>query len=55
MTMLENIDLNLIKEIISCVFILSGVMFMLVATIGLLRLPDFYIRMSAITFSSMLG
>ncbi|WP_162051364.1 monovalent cation/H(+) antiporter subunit G [Pontibacter pamirensis] len=53
--MLENIDWNLLKEIISCVFILSGVMFMLVATIGLLRLPDFYIRMSAITKGSTLG
>lgn len=53
--MLENIDWNLIKEIISCVFILSGVFFMAVATLGLLRLPDFYIRMSAITKGSTLG
>lgn len=53
--MLENIDWNLVKDIISCVFILSGVFFILVATIGLLRLPDFYIRMSAITKGSTLG
>lgn len=51
----ETIDYNLIKEIVSCVFILSGVFFMLVATVGLLRLPDFYIRMSAITKGSTLG
>lgn len=55
MTILDNIDFNLIKEIISCVFILAGVFFILVATIGLLRLPDFYIRMSAITKGSTLG
>ncbi|MFD2998981.1 monovalent cation/H(+) antiporter subunit G [Pontibacter toksunensis] len=53
--MFETIDYDLIREIISCVFILSGVFFMLVATIGLLRLPDFYIRMSAITKGSTLG
>ncbi|RDV14886.1 monovalent cation/H(+) antiporter subunit G [Pontibacter diazotrophicus] len=53
--MLENIDWILVKDIISCVFILSGVFFILVATIGLLRLPDFYIRMSAITKGSTLG
>lgn len=55
MKMFETIDYILIKEIISCVCILSGVFFMLVATIGLLRLPDFYIRMSAITKGSTLG
>ena len=55
MNMAASIDWILIKEIISCVFILSGVFFMLVATIGLLRLPDFYIRMSAITKGSTLG
>ncbi|WP_439882854.1 monovalent cation/H(+) antiporter subunit G [Pontibacter sp. MBLB2868] len=48
-------DYNTLKEVISCVLILSGVFFMLVATIGLLRFPDFYIRMSAITKGSTLG
>ncbi|WP_266205456.1 monovalent cation/H(+) antiporter subunit G [Pontibacter kalidii] len=51
----ESIDWVLVKEIISCVFILVGVGFMLIASIGLLRFPDFYIRMSAITKGSTLG
>lgn len=55
MMRLDALDLMLIKEIISCIFILAGVFFMLVATIGLLRLPDFYIRMSAITKGSTFG
>ena len=53
--MFENLDLQLIKEIISCVLILMGVIFMFIATIGLLRFPDFYIRMSAITKGATLG
>ncbi len=55
MNMLENIDMLLVKEIISSVFILAGVAFMLIASIGLLRFPDFYIRMSAITKGATLG
>jgi multicomponent Na+:H+ antiporter subunit G len=55
MSLLQQIDLNLVKEIISCIFIFSGVALMLIATIGLLRLPDFYIRISAITKGSTLG
>ncbi|RDV14778.1 monovalent cation/H(+) antiporter subunit G [Pontibacter diazotrophicus] len=50
-----NIDLHFVKEIISSVLILMGVFFMLVAAIGLLRLPDFYTRMSAITKGATLG
>ena len=50
-----DIDLEFLKEIISSVFILAGVFFMLVASIGLLRLPDFYTRMSAITKGATLG
>lgn len=45
----------LLREIISSVFILTGVLFMLLSTIGLLRFPDFYIRMSAITKGATLG
>lgn len=44
-----------LKEIVSCLFILAGVGFMLISTIGLLRFPDFYIRMSAITKGATLG
>lgn len=50
-----DIDLNFVKEIISSALILAGVFFMLVASIGLLRLPDFYTRMSAITKGATLG
>lgn len=50
-----NLDLQQVKEIISCVLILSGVIFMLISTIGLLKFPDFYIRMSAITKGATLG
>ncbi|PTX20338.1 multicomponent Na+:H+ antiporter subunit G [Pontibacter mucosus] len=50
-----SIDWELVREIASCVFILSGAGFMLIASIGLLRFPDFYIRMSAITKGSTLG
>ncbi|MCP2044994.1 monovalent cation/H(+) antiporter subunit G [Pontibacter sp. HSC-36F09] len=53
--MFENINFLLIREIISSVLIIMGVIFMLIAAIGLLRFPDFYIRMSAITKGSTLG
>ncbi|MBF8962277.1 monovalent cation/H(+) antiporter subunit G [Pontibacter sp. FD36] len=53
--MLEDINFLLIREIISSVLIIIGVMFMLISTIGLLRFPDFYIRMSAITKGATLG
>jgi multicomponent Na+:H+ antiporter subunit G len=44
-----------IKELVSCILILAGVFLIFVSTIGLLRLPDFYIRMSAITKGATLG
>ncbi|GAB3651948.1 monovalent cation/H(+) antiporter subunit G [Echinicola sediminis] len=44
-----------IKEIFSVVFILMGVVFMLLAAIGLVRFPDFYIRNSASTKAAILG
>jgi multicomponent Na+:H+ antiporter subunit G len=53
--MLDDIDFLLVREIISSIFILAGVIFMLISTFGLLRLPDFYIRMSAITKGATLG
>lgn len=53
--MFENINFLLIREIISSFLIIAGVAFMLISTIGLLRFPDFYIRMSAITKGSTLG
>ncbi|WP_018478028.1 monovalent cation/H(+) antiporter subunit G [Pontibacter roseus] len=53
--MFENINYLLLREIVSSVLIMLGVAFMLIATIGLLRFPDFYIRMSAITKGATLG
>ncbi|EMR01844.1 monovalent cation/H(+) antiporter subunit G [Cesiribacter andamanensis] len=53
---MDNVpDYLLIREIVSSFFILLGVVFMLIASIGLLRFPDFYIRMSAITKGATLG
>src|SRR5690606_34720817 len=53
--LMEEIDFHFVKEIISSACILAGVFFMLVAAIGLLGLPDFYTRMSAITKRATLG
>ena len=45
----------MIKEIISSVFLLTGTLFMLISAIGLIRMPDFYIRNSASTKAVVLG
>jgi multicomponent Na+:H+ antiporter subunit G len=45
----------MIKEIISSVFLLTGASFMLISAIGLIRMPDFYIRNSASTKAVVLG
>lgn len=45
----------LVREIISAVFILSGVIFMVISAIGVITLPDFYTRNSASTKSISLG
>ncbi|MEJ8802397.1 monovalent cation/H(+) antiporter subunit G [Pontibacter sp. H249] len=52
---MDELDMQIIKEIVSCVFILLGVFLMLIATVGLLRFPDFYTRMSTITKGASLG
>ncbi|MDN3671063.1 monovalent cation/H(+) antiporter subunit G [Echinicola jeungdonensis] len=44
-----------IRDIISAGLILIGVVFMLLAAIGLIRFPDFYIRNSASTKAAILG
>lgn len=44
-----------ITEIISAVFIILGTFFMVVSSVGLIRLPDFYIRNSASTKALALG
>jgi multicomponent Na+:H+ antiporter subunit G len=42
-------------NVISAVFIISGLFFIVVGTIGLLRLPDFYSRMHATGKCDTLG
>lgn len=42
-------------EIIASIFLLSGTTFMLIASVGIIRLPDFYIRMSVVTKASTVG
>lgn len=43
------------KEIISIVCIITGSIFILISAIGLLRMPDLYMRMSATTKAATLG
>lgn len=45
----------MIFEIASAVVIIIGVLFVVIAAIGLVRLPDFYIRVSAITKAATVG
>jgi multicomponent Na+:H+ antiporter subunit G len=47
--------MEFIQDLVSTVFIVSGVFFMVVAALGILKLPDFYIRMSAITKAGTMG
>ncbi len=42
-------------EVLAALSILGGAFFMLVAAVGILRLPDFYTRMHAITKAGTLG
>ena len=42
-------------EIITVVLILIGALFMLIAGIGIVRMPDLYLRMSATTKAATLG
>jgi len=47
--------LNFILDILVIFFLLSGVFFMFVAALGLIRLPDIYHRMHAATKGVTLG
>ncbi|PSQ88203.1 MAG: Na+/H+ antiporter subunit G, partial [Bacteroidetes bacterium QS_8_64_10] len=42
-------------QIVSAVLLLGGTLFMLVAVVGMLRLPDIFMRMHAITKAGTLG
>ena len=43
------------KEIFSLIFIILGTFFILVSSIGILRMPDLFMRMSATTKAATLG
>lgn len=47
--------MNIWIEIVSSALILLGVLFIVISGVGLIRLPDFYIRISAITKAITLG
>lgn len=44
-----------LQSIISILFVSTGIIFMLVGSIGILRLPDFYARSHAVSKSDTLG
>ncbi|MAE67642.1 MAG: Na+/H+ antiporter subunit G [Phycisphaeraceae bacterium] len=50
-----TINLTTINDLATVLFLVSGLFFMLVATVGLWRLPDFYHRMHAATKGVTLG
>lgn len=43
------------REIVCALLLLSGAAFMLLSAVGILRMPDLYMRMSAATKASTLG
>lgn len=45
----------MIREIIISVFLIAGSIFIFIAGIGILRMPDIYIRMHALTKATSLG
>lgn len=45
----------MISEIISSIFLLAGAFLILIASIGILRMPDIYMRMHAATKAVSLG
>ena len=45
----------LIAELITGFFLIAGAMFLLIGSIGLFRLPDFYMRLHGPTKASTLG
>lgn len=47
--------MEIVLEIITSALVILGACFMLISAIGILRLPDFYIRMSAITKAGTIG
>ncbi|MFD1018841.1 monovalent cation/H(+) antiporter subunit G [Thalassobacillus hwangdonensis] len=52
---MNGIWINLLIDIIVCVFLLSGTFFILSSSIGILRFPDVYMRLHATTKGATLG
>lgn len=47
--------MNVLSEVFSGILVVLGALLMLVSSIGILRLPDFYSRLSAVTKNSTIG
>lgn len=47
--------MNELKLVFSVIFVVVGIFFMLVGSIGIIRLPDFYSRTHAVSKSDTLG
>lgn len=47
--------MQMLLDFLTVLFLLIGTFFMLVASVGVIRLPDLYMRMSASTKSATLG
>ncbi|MFO8088928.1 MAG: monovalent cation/H(+) antiporter subunit G [Desulfatiglandaceae bacterium] len=47
--------MTLLQNILSVLLVCMGIFFMLVGSIGILRLPDFYSRTHAVSMSDALG
>jgi multicomponent Na+:H+ antiporter subunit G len=45
----------LVREVVAAAAVVAGLFFMFVASLGLLRLPDFYLRVHAPTKAATLG
>ena len=45
----------MVFDIIAIIFVMLGALLMLIASIGIIRMPDIYIRMHATTKSTSLG
>lgn len=50
-----TIDLELLVDILACIFLAGGAFFMIVGVVGLLKFPDFYTRLHATGKCDTLG
>jgi len=52
---IENLTGGALAGVLTALLLLTGSIFMLVAAVGLVRMPDLFLRMSAATKASTLG